>query len=38
MTSTTRKADIESGAWVWNGEESPPNTRPEELGWFWRAL
>jgi hypothetical protein len=25
MTSTTRKADIESGAWVWNGEESPPN-------------
>ena len=24
MTSTTRKADIERGAWVWNGEESPP--------------
>ena len=23
MTSTTRKADIESEAWVWNGEESP---------------
>ena len=38
MTSTTRKADIESGAWVWNGEESPTNTRPEELGWFWRAF
>jgi hypothetical protein len=24
MTSTTRKADIDSGARVWNGEESPP--------------
>jgi hypothetical protein len=23
MTSTTRKADIDSGAWVWNGEEWP---------------
>ena len=32
MTSTTRKADIESGAWVWNGEESPPKTRPERRG------
>jgi hypothetical protein len=20
MTSTTRKADIETGAWAWNGE------------------
>ena len=38
MTSTTRKADIESGAWVRNGEESPLNPRPEELGWFWRSF
>ena len=26
MTSTTRTADIESGAWVWNGEGWSPNT------------